>query len=94
MRGRRSARSAAAQLRFDGGGADSDGEKLGKIELGAIELTGGRFGAEDGRKVVLDVGVAKLGATAMVATVWSSTSGGVGHGRARGGMEELRGEVA
>ena len=34
--------------------ADSGGEKLGKIEEGAIELTGGRFGAEDGRKVVID----------------------------------------
>ena len=42
----------------------------------------------------LDVGGAKLGATAMVATVWSSTSAGVGHDRVRGGMEELQGEVA
>jgi len=39
-------------------------------------------------------GGAKLGATAMVAAVWSSTSAVVELGRARGGMDELRGEVA
>ena len=74
--------------------ADLGEERVGEREQVAGKLTGDSFCAKEGRKVVLDVGVAKLGATAMVATVWSSTLAGVGHGRARGGMEELRGEVA
>ena len=46
--------------------ADSGGEKLGKIEEGAIELTGDRFGAEDGRKVVVDERGEARGGASMV----------------------------
>ena len=50
--------------------------------------------SEDGRRSGLDGEGRSLAGMAMAAAVWGLISAGVGHGRARGGAEWVRGEVA
>ena len=82
----------AARLRRRGGtaeavAADSGGDSVGEREQIVEELTAVRFEAARRRGAELDGDRPWLPRSEL-------DSVGVGHGRARGGMDELRGEVA
>ena len=70
------------------------GEKVEEHEQAAGKLTGDRFGAEDGRKVVVDERGEARGGASMVDGGLVRDFGRVGLGRARGWSEWVDGEAA
>ena len=90
--------AVAARPRRRGGtpaaaASDSSREEVGEDEGVARELTEGSIWAEKGRERELDGEGGARGRTAMAGDGGGSISAGVGHDRARGGVEWVRGEV-
>ena len=73
---------------------DSGGDRVGEREQIVEELTAVRFEAEDGRERELGVERRSSTGLSMVAGGRGLDSVRIGHGRARGWMEEVRGELA
>ena len=86
-RSRRRGGTAAAVV------ADSGGEKVGEREEVVVELTEDSFWAGMGRRWVVDGEGEAPGRTAMATVVWGLISAGVGHDRAHGWSEWVRGEL-
>ena len=88
---RRGGQTAAAQRGF--GWGKSREARAGRGEAYRGSILGGGW-PEGGRRREGRSSGRSLTKTAMADGVWGLTSAGVGHGRARGWTEELRGEVA